>query len=198
MLEVGAGPGLLAKRILDDRPDLRLIVTDYSPQMLDLARANLERSSADTEEAEKHRDRFELVQANAMDLSIFAGRGLDGVYSMGAIKHFPDPVQGLCQSASTLAVGGILYFADSCSDGTLEGTRALVARLSLSRAPRTLLTPLIHLGLKRESPSASEVESWASASDCGGAIDVEFSEGRSMFKLTLKKTEVLNSAFEGD
>ena len=55
-----------------------------------------------------------------------------------------------------------MYFADSCADGTYSGTKAILAKLSLSRIASLLMRPIIHFGLKRESPSASEVTSWRS------------------------------------
>jgi hypothetical protein len=57
----------------------------------------------------------------------------------------------------------------------------LVAQLS--PFARFILRPIIHVGLKKESPSASEVKSWGSYYGNGSELDVHFSLGGSMFEL---------------
>ena len=188
LLEIGAGPGLLATQILKHRPSLKIIMTDYSPKMLDLAKANLEHVLHNNV-VDVRQDQVEFAQANAMDLSIFANRKIDGIYSMGAIKHFPEPLDCLYQASNVLANGGIMYFADSCADGTYSGTKAIVSKLNLSPIASFLLCPIIHLGLKRESPSASEVQSWDSDFGYGGELDLAFSLGGAMFTLMYQKHE---------
>ncbi len=76
---------------------------------------------------------LEYVQANAMDLAKFADRKVDGVYSMGAAKHFPEPLDCLYQANNVLADGGIMYFADSCADGKYSGTKEIVASNEAAR-----------------------------------------------------------------
>ena len=93
------------------------------------------------------------------------------------------------QASTVLADGGIMYFADSCADGTYSGTKAIVAKLNLSPIGSFLLRPIIHFGLKRESPSAYEVKSWASDFGNGGEIEVDFSLGGSIFTLMYQKNE---------
>jgi ubiquinone/menaquinone biosynthesis C-methylase UbiE len=189
LLEVGAGPGLLAAGIIENRPSLKIIVTDYSPQMLDLARANLAKISHKNDDISERPDQVEFAQANAMDLSDFAHRKIEGIYSMGAIKHFPEPLHCLYQASTVLSDGGIMYFADSCSDGTYSGTKAIIAKLNLPSIASLLLRPILHLGLKREAPSAHEVKSWVSDFGDGGEIEVAFSMGGSMFRLMYQKNE---------
>ena len=135
------------------------------------------------------RNQLEFAQANAMDLSTFADREIDGIYSMGAIKHFPEPLDCLHQASNVLADGGIMYFADSCADGTYSGTKEIVAKLNLSRIASLLMRPIIHFSLKRESPSASEVTSWRSNFGCDSELEVAFSSGGSMFTLMYQKNE---------
>ena len=189
LLEIGAGPGLLALRILESRPSLRIIVTDYSSYMLDLARANCEKAANENSDIAKLRDQLEYVVANAMDLSAFSDRKIDGIYSMGAAKHFPDPLNCLYQARSVLTDGGVMYFTDSCSDGAFSGTRAIVAKLHLSPVASFLLRPIIHVGLKKEAPSASEVQSWGTEFGAGNELDIRFSLGGSIFSLMYQKNE---------
>lgn len=40
MLEVGCGPGNITRYLLEKRPDLDLIATDFAPNMIELAQAN--------------------------------------------------------------------------------------------------------------------------------------------------------------
>ncbi len=189
LLEIGAGPGLLALQILESRPNLKIFVTDYSPEMLNLARANLMKASRSNREIAIRKAQLEYVQADAMDLSEFADRKIDGVYSMGAIKHFPEPLVCLKQASNILSNNGIMYFSDSCADGKYSGTKEIVAKLRLSPIASTLLCPVIHLGLKRESPSAAEVRSWVSDFGNGSMLNVDFSWGGSTFTLTYQKND---------
>ena len=187
LIDVGAGPGLMAIRILENRPSLKIIVTDFSPRMLELARANLARASLDSNGITRRKDQVEFVQVNAVDLSQFANRKIDGVYSTGAIKHFLDPVKCLHQAENILTGGGIMYFKDFCADGTYSGAKEIVAKLNLSPFMRRLMHPIIHFGKKKEAPSASEVRSWVKEFHCGGGLEVAFSSGSSMFTLVYQK-----------
>jgi len=187
LLEVGAGPGILAIRILKSRPSLKIIVTDFSPRMLELATANLAKASREDNKINMRRSQLEYVQANAMDLSKFANRQIDGIYAMGAIKHFPDPLRCLYQARNVLAGGGIMYFTDSCADGTYSGTKAIVAKLNLPPIMGCLMSPIIHLGLSREAPSRAEVESWVSEFDCDRGLELAFARGGSIFTLVYQK-----------
>jgi ubiquinone/menaquinone biosynthesis C-methylase UbiE len=189
LLEIGAGPGIQAIEILETRPDLKIIVSDFSPKMLELARGNVAEASRENEKIAEREGQLEFVQANAMDLSAFQDRQIDGIYSMGAIKHFPDPLKGLRQAEQVLAGGGIMYFTDSCADGEYSGTTEIVSNLNLTPAVRHLLRPLIHLGLKRESPSSSEVKSWSAEFRSDGGLEVKFSAGGSIFALVYQKPE---------
>ena len=141
ILEVGAGPGLLALRILKSRPSMKIIVTDFSPNMLELAKANLAKASRENNEIAAHKAQLECVQANAMDLSQFVNCKIDGVYSMGAAKHFPDPVVCLNQARGVLADRGVMYFVDSCADGKYSGTKEIVAKLNISPITGIFFTP---------------------------------------------------------
>lgn len=103
LLEIGAGPGFLAIRILENRPDLKIIVTDYSPKMIELAKGNLAKVSHKNDNFSVRPEQVEFAQANAMNLSNFANCKIDGIYSMGAIKHFPKPLNCLYQARNVLS-----------------------------------------------------------------------------------------------
>lgn len=180
LLEIGAGPGLMAAKILKHRPDVRIIVTDYSPKMLELARTNVAKVAP---------GRAEFIRANAMDLSQFADQTIDGIYSLGAVKHFPDPLKGMLQAKRVLADGGIMYFADSCTDGAFAGIRKIMKQIKLSPILGIFLGPIIYCALKRESPCVSTIKSWPPAFGSYGTLDVQFSSDNSIFTLIYQNKE---------
>lgn len=187
ILEIGAGPGQVALKVVESRPDLTVIASDFSQQMLNLAEANLGKQALENEQIASAGTRLRFVQANAMDLSPFEGQTIDGVYSLGAIKHFPDPLQGLHQCLGVLQQGGIMYFTDFCADGTFLGTWELGKRFPLPALLKIALMPVLHLANKREAPSSHEVESWNKFLQSKGQSRVEYSAGKSMFSLIFEK-----------
>jgi SAM-dependent methyltransferase len=180
LLEIGAGPGNMAAKILEHRSDIKIIVTDYSPKMLDLARANVAKIAP---------ERAEFARANAMDLTSFSDSTIEGIYSLGAVKHFPDPLEGMLQAKGILADGGIMYFTDSCQDGMVSGMKKIIKQIKLPLILSVLLGPLIYLGLKRESPSITDIVSWPDAFGGGGILDVQFFLDNSIFTLIYQKKD---------
>jgi ubiquinone/menaquinone biosynthesis C-methylase UbiE len=181
LLEIGAGPGNLAAKILEHRPDVHIIITDYSPRMLDLARINVGKTACG--------DRAEFAIANAMDLSGFTGRIIDGIYCLGAAKHFPDPAACLLQAKDLLTEGGIMYFSDSCQDGMLKGMKKIIKQIKLPLLLSLFLGPLIYLGLKKESPATTQVQSWAETFGHYGTLDIQFFLDNSIFTLIYQKKD---------
>ena len=190
LLEIGAGPGILAIKVLENRPDVRIVVTDVSPGMLGLAKENLLKASRDNVDIAKRMDHLEYVLANAMDLSQFANRAIDGIYSMGAIKHFPDPVRCLSQTEGILAKGGVMYFTDFCADGTSSGIRELVSKLGVPAIMRPLVRRIVHFGIKKEAPSRDEVKSWTNQLQFGKGSQCTFSASGVIFALVYQKPGV--------
>ncbi|MHB8420900.1 MAG: class I SAM-dependent methyltransferase [Myxococcales bacterium] len=81
-----AAPRLQAIEIARLRPDLQLVACDFSQEFTRLGERNRDRARVGP---------VQFTVADAMDLSRFARRSFDAVYSLTAIKHFPDPVRGL-------------------------------------------------------------------------------------------------------
>lgn len=187
VLEIGAGPGLTSIKVVEQRPDLTVIVSDFSPQMLSLAKRNLHARAIENEQLAPGQTRVRLVEANAMDLSQFQGQSIDGVYSSGAIKHFPDPLLGLQQCVGLLQPGGAMYFTDFCADGTYAGTREIAKHAPLPAMLKFVILPLLHVANKREAPSSQEVESWNQFLQPMGRSRVEYSAGKSTFSLIFEK-----------
>ena len=103
--------------------------------MLDLARANLEKASHENSDIATRKDQLEYVQANAMDLSLFSDRKIDGIVLDGGRLDFPEPLNCLYQARNILADGG-MYFADFCGDGPFSGTRAIVEMYPRGTLPK--------------------------------------------------------------
>jgi ubiquinone/menaquinone biosynthesis C-methylase UbiE len=148
VLEVGCGPGLQAIALNRLRPDLELIASDFSAEFIELSRRNAAEAS------------IQFVVADAMDLSQFPSASFDGVYSMTAIKHFPDPVRGLRECLRVLKPGGRLVVAEIRRESSRDEVRSLV---ELFRVPSWLkrpMTQLVHGTLRDECPPLDEVQRW--------------------------------------
>lgn len=98
VLDVGCGGGGFAVRLAGRVPGLRVVGLDLSPEQI--ARARRRAASLS--------DRVSFVEGTAVDLPF--GRGeFDVVYSLGSLKHWPDPARGLRECARVLRPGGRLW-----------------------------------------------------------------------------------------
>lgn len=102
VLELACGPGNITRYLLDRRPDLRILGTDLSPRMLELARANNPEAA------------FALLDARDLGRSATAYDGI--VCGFGLPYLSPEEADRLIQQAATvLRPGGLLYLS------TMEG-----------------------------------------------------------------------------
>jgi ubiquinone/menaquinone biosynthesis C-methylase UbiE len=108
VLDVGCGGGQLSLELARSRPDIKITGLDLSNEQI--RRAN-ERSAQSGNSAQ-------YIQGSAlsipMEKNIF-----DLVYSVGSIKHWPDPVKGLKECVRVLKKGGLLLVIEVdklCSD----------------------------------------------------------------------------------
>ena len=184
ILEVGAGPGIQAIRILEHRPNLKVIVTDFSPKMLELAKDNFNKAAKNNKKIGATSHKLEFVQANALDLSQFSYRKIDGVYSMGAIKHFDEPLKCLSQAKNIISQHGVMYFTDFCADGEYSWVKDITAHLNLSPLMSCIMNPIIYMGIKNEAPSRSEVMSWTRELGDGSELKAQFHSDGFIFTLT--------------
>jgi ubiquinone/menaquinone biosynthesis C-methylase UbiE len=152
VLEVGCGPGLQAVDLARQRPDLELTASDFSAEFIDLGSANAARAGA----------AIRFVVADAMDLSGFPAASFDAVYSLTAIKHFPDPVRGLQQCLRLLKPGGRLLVAEIRRESLLEEVAALVALFRVPGWLKGLMTRLVHGSLREECPPLVDIQRWLS------------------------------------
>jgi ubiquinone/menaquinone biosynthesis C-methylase UbiE len=152
VLEVGCGPGLQALDVMRARPDLELTASDFSAAFVALGTANAARAGV----------AVKFVVADAMDLSDFAPASFDAVYSVTAIKHFPDPVRGLRECLRVLKSDGQLFVAEIRRESTLEEVGALAASFEVPPWLKQTMTDLVHGRLRKECPPLEEVQRWLS------------------------------------
>lgn len=102
VLEIACGPGNITRYLLDRRPDLRILGTDLSPRMLELARASNPEAT------------FALLDARDLGRSAMA---YDGIVCGFVLPYLsPEETDRLIQQAATvLRPGGLLYLS------TMEG-----------------------------------------------------------------------------
>lgn len=156
VLEVGCGPGLQAIDLVRRRSDLKMTASDFSSAFVDLARANAELARAEGAPPLP----IEFVVADAMDLSAFPNESFDAVYSITAIKHFPDPVLGLRECLRVVKRGGPIVVAEIRRESGLEEVQNLVNLFQLSPRLRSFAASFVNASLREECPPLGTVEGW--------------------------------------
>lgn len=112
VLDVGVGPGLLAREMAEtvgDKGEVRGI--DSSEAMLDMTR----KRCADLEQAD-------FVQADACDLP-YPDASFDAVVSTQVYEYVPDMERALTEAARVLEPGGRIQILDTDWDSTVWSTR---------------------------------------------------------------------------
>ncbi|RCK76596.1 MAG: Ubiquinone/menaquinone biosynthesis methyltransferase UbiE [Ignavibacteriae bacterium] len=84
ILDLGTGTARIPLIILELNPKLKIIATDLSINMLDVAKTNVEKS--------KHKDKITLIQIDAKKIP-YPNHFFDGVISNSLIHHIPEPIQ---------------------------------------------------------------------------------------------------------
>ncbi|HEU5440793.1 MAG TPA: class I SAM-dependent methyltransferase [Ktedonobacterales bacterium] len=101
LVEVGCGPADLWRKNLDRLPaGWSVMLTDFSPGMLDAAKAALS----------GHEDQFTVEQADVQALP-FADGAFDAALANFMLYHVPDRPQAIGELARVLAPGGRLFAA---------------------------------------------------------------------------------------
>ena len=99
VLELGCGPGWLWKENLDRVPaEWDVVLSDFSPGMLDQAREN----------TKGHTFAFELVDAQAIP---FEDETFDAVFANHMLYHVPDRAKAFFEIHRVLKPGGYFYAA---------------------------------------------------------------------------------------
>lgn len=100
-LDVGCGPGFIASRIVQRRPELRVVGVDVDPNMVELARA-----------------RIEAVTAEARRLP-FPDETFDAAYARLVLRHVPEPAEVVGAMARVVRRAGRVVVIDGDDDTML-------------------------------------------------------------------------------
>jgi len=83
-----------------------LVASDFSAEFVSLSERNTRQALSTRLPSPPGQVPIQFKVADAMDLSAFPDHSFDAVYSVTAIKHFPDPVRGLREFLRVLKPGG--------------------------------------------------------------------------------------------
>ncbi len=163
ILEIGCGSGHQAMKILKDRHDVEIIASDMSSEMISYGQKKYQEMILRDEQLKKVQSNLSFVQADAMDLSQFGSETFDGIYSSGAIKHFPDRIRGLNECIRILKPGGRMFFAEFLAEASLAQTMNLFAKHV--RVPggfmiKPIISRMIHNKHKTSTPGKADIEKW--------------------------------------
>jgi ubiquinone/menaquinone biosynthesis C-methylase UbiE len=127
VLDVGCGGGRFAIQLAERYPDISVVGLDFSPEQIVRAKR---RGAALSE-------RVSFVEGNAIDMPFTSGE-FDLVYSLGSLKHWPDPVQGLRECTRVLGVGGRLWLAEGDRGCRHEDVHAFISTWNIPAQARPL------------------------------------------------------------
>lgn len=188
ILEIGSGSGFQAMKVLQHRPDLEIIASDFSDKMVSLGKENYQELISKNENIQKVQSHLSFVQADAMDLSQFDSVKFDGIYSLTAIKHFPNAMRGLHESIRFLKPGGRMFFAEFFAEAPFAAAVNLAKHVRMADFFKTFFVPLIHLGIKNVAPSKVDIENWKNELNSKGLCHLEYLDEYPFFILQLEKS----------
>lgn len=139
ILDVGCGGGQFALRLADHFTDIELVGVDLSPAQV--ARAQKRTS--------RH-DRLSFVEGSALDLP-FDADTFDLVYSVGSLKHWPDPELGLRECARVAKPGAQFFVMEGDRGCRHEDLLELGAAWGLPTRMRPLLAAFFRVVVAGES-----------------------------------------------
>lgn len=128
IIDVGCGGGQLALTLSAELPNSQIIGVDLSPDQVQRAKRRA---------AGNNRVHFE--QGSAQDLP-FDDETASAVISVGSIKHWPNPDDGLAEMIRVLRPGGLLIILELDRGCSLPDSRDFIARC---RYPRILHWPAV-------------------------------------------------------
>lgn len=139
ILDVGCGGGQLALRLADRFADIELVGVDLSPDQV--ARAQTRANG---------RAQLSFVEGSALDLP-FDVDTFDLVYSVGSLKHWPDPELGLRECARVAKLGARLFVMEGDRGCRHEDLLELGAAWGLPARARPLLAAFFRVAVAGES-----------------------------------------------
>lgn len=122
---------------------VRIVATDLSPAMLDIARIRLEIAS--------RMDRIRLDRVDAKRLPYPDGH-FAWVIANSLIHHLDDPEQAVAEAVRVVQPGGCLFFRDLCRPDSRSDLDALVQFHAAAEPPRSrqLFAESLHAALRLE------------------------------------------------
>jgi SAM-dependent methyltransferase len=139
ILDVGCGGGQFALRLAHQFPDVEVVGVDLSPDQVARSRDRAHGHAA-----------LSFVEASAIDLP-FAADTFDLIYSVGSIKHWPDPMLGLRECARVTKPGGRLFVMEGDRGCRHEDLLELGAAWGLPTRMRPLLAAFFRVAVAGES-----------------------------------------------
>ncbi|MBL8155986.1 MAG: methyltransferase domain-containing protein [Anaerolineae bacterium] len=129
VLDVGCGGGQAAIWLKGLYPHLEMTGIDLSEPQIERARVRARQKGCAVQ--------FEVANAQALP---FPDGHFDIVYSLGSVKHWPNPLQGVSECWRVLKPGGELLLMDSTSDATHE---QIVSFYRIAGFPKLLERPVV-------------------------------------------------------
>jgi ubiquinone/menaquinone biosynthesis C-methylase UbiE len=133
ILDVGCGGGRFALRLAERFPDVSVVGLDLSPEQIARAKRRLGSGKPGAALAE----RVSFVEGSAIDMPFDDGE-FDLVYSLGSLKHWPDPAQGLRECAHVLSPGGRLWLTEGDRGCRPEDVHAFISTWNIPAHARPL------------------------------------------------------------
>ncbi|MFN2199108.1 MAG: class I SAM-dependent methyltransferase [Anaerolineales bacterium] len=138
LLDVGCGGGQPLLQLRQKFPQLQFDGIDYSAFLIGRAAGRAHQQGFDLD--------FQVADAQALP---FPPASFDVVYSLGSIKHWPDPVRGIGECWRVLKPGGELLLADAISDVSLEDVENFYTVVGFPKPLKKLLAPILYQRLFR-------------------------------------------------
>ena len=187
ILEIGSGPGLQAMKIIQYRHDVEIIASDLSSEMIDYAKKKYQELILKGEYIKEVQSNLSFVQADVMGLSQFDAETFDGIYSLGAIKHFPNQIYALNECIRILKPGGKMFFAEFLAEASLPETINLVNHLKVPVFMKPIIARFLHNKHKKMVPGRADIEKWKNDLHSKGIILSGYLQGYPFFILKFEK-----------
>lgn len=126
VLDLGTGTALIPIELCKRAPDVRVMASDASVEMLELARYNIELNHL--------LERIQVHRADAKKL-VFQDAYFDTVMSNSLVHHLPDATMFVAESVRVLRPGGLLFLRDLCRPESEQEVERLVATYTAGETP---------------------------------------------------------------
>ena len=186
ILEIGCASGFQAMKILQNRRDLEIIASDFSAEMISLGKKNYQGLILQDQDIRRIQSHLSFVQADAMDLSQFGSETFDGIYSVGAIKHFPDQIHGLHECIRILKPGGKMFFSEFFAEASATD---MINFSKYVKIPGLLKSIFSNFLPKKDenAPGEADIKKWEKELSSKGFALAEYLQGYPFFILKFDK-----------